>query len=249
MLKPLLLPPAVNFLLALIGYLLRQRHPRLARILIITAFATLLLLSLPLTSGLLKQSLEWHPPIPPSQLQNSKAEAIVLLTSGRSGHAPEFGQETTDSFGLERSAYASFLQKQSGLPLLISGGILHGESTSLAAVTSATASSQFGAQVQWLEQKSHNTFENALYSHEILAKEGIRHILLVTHSSHMLRSRLAFEHAGFIVTAAPTRMDNSFAEGFSLRMLLPGAFALYKSTQCLYEYMGIIWYWFRAFMD
>ena len=63
---------------------------------------------------------------------------------------------------------------------------------------------------------------------------------LVTHAWHMPRARLAFEHAGFQVIAAPT----AFTTGFQTTALdvLPDARALRDSALFFHELIGMLWY-------
>ena len=96
----------------------------------------------------------------------------------------------------------------------------------------------------WVEEGSRNTFENALQSGALLKPAGIQRIYLVTHAWHMRRARIAFEHAGFTVIAAPT----GFATRYKLTVLdfLPDARALHDSGVFFREGAGIVWYTLRS---
>ena len=102
----------------------------------------------------------------------------------------------------------------------------------------------FRIAVQWIEQGSSNTFENALLSAALLKPAGIQRIYLVTHAWHMRRARIAFEHAGFTVVPAPT----GYATRFKLTVLdfLPDARALNDSSVFFREVTGIGWYYLRT---
>jgi uncharacterized SAM-binding protein YcdF (DUF218 family) len=64
----------------------------------------------------------------------------------------------------------------------------------------------------------------------------------------MPRARLAFEHAGFTVTAAP--IDFSQPERMSsLMRFAPNAVSLMRSAQALHEYIGRLAYHARIWMD
>jgi len=101
----------------------------------------------------------------------------------------------------------------------------------------------FQVPVRWTEEESHNTMENALFSYAVLQPQGITHIYLVTHASHMARSQMAFEQAGFRVIPAPThfavRCQWTFLE------FIPNRGALAASSEAVYEGIGLIWYWLR----
>ena len=60
----------------------------------------------------------------------------------------------------------------------------------------------------WVEDASDDTWENAAFSAEILKKQGIHSVYVVTQGWHMRRAMLAFRHAGLIATAAPTSLES-----------------------------------------
>ena len=66
----------------------------------------------------------------------------------------------------------------------------------------AALEKDFQVPVRWVEEASNNTRENAYQSFAMLKKNGITHIMLVTHAWHMPRAAREFEQAGFKVTPA-----------------------------------------------
>jgi uncharacterized SAM-binding protein YcdF (DUF218 family) len=104
---------------------------------------------------------------------------------------------------LERVRYAARLAKASGLPLLISGGLHYGAPPSEAALMADVLARDYGVRVRWQEGLSRTTWENATFSAEILQKEGIKRVLLVTQAWHMPRARGCFEQVGVQVLSAP----------------------------------------------
>ena len=93
-----------------------------------------------------------------------------------------------------------------------------------------------------LEERSRNTYENALYTHQMLKEQGLNQVLLVTSASHMRRAVAVFRTQGVEVIAAPTDLRVS-RKGFTLYQLLPTVNGLEKSTIALKEYMG--WWVYR----
>jgi uncharacterized SAM-binding protein YcdF (DUF218 family) len=59
----------------------------------------------------------------------------------------------------------------------------------------------------------------------------------------MPRARLAFEHAGFEVVAAPTA--HATRQGFTLLDVLPDPVALLDSALFFHEAVGTVWYRLR----
>jgi uncharacterized SAM-binding protein YcdF (DUF218 family) len=106
---------------------------------------------------------------------------------------------------------------------------------------------EFKVPVRWVEDRSRDTFENAIESRRVLAPLNIRSVYLVTHAWHVPRARLAFEHAGFDVVPAPT--DFNRVDNIGLNDLVPRASALLRSYYFFHEVVGYAWYEIRRRMD
>lgn len=169
----------------------------------IAALALLGLLSTPLISKGLLSRLELWPPLSSSALPQSQAQAIVILSADQHPR-PEFGGFGPGPLSLERLRYGAYLAKRTGLPVLISGGDPSARGVPLADTLASALESSFGVRAKWRERRSFNTVGNADETARILKAAGVTRILLVTHSWHMPRARLAFERAGLHVTPAPT---------------------------------------------
>jgi uncharacterized SAM-binding protein YcdF (DUF218 family) len=238
----LLIPPGI-FLIGLAAGLLSLRNrPQTGRAVLLTTMIGLYTLSMPLTGTLLLQ--QWE--TPSGEIDKApKAQAIVVLGSGKYPKAPEYGGDTVNSTGLARLRYAASLHRQSGLPILVSGGSPDGGKIDEAQIMIQVLEREFSVPVIWSEGKSANTLENARLSGQILLKAGIKRIYLVTHAWHMPRARLAFEHAGFEVVAAPTAFATQGP--LSLAHVIPDAGALLNSALFFREVIGTVWYRLRLF--
>ena len=240
----LLIPPGLLIVALAAGLALRRSRPRTSGVLLVAGTAGLYLLSMPLTGTFLLQ--QWE--TPPGVVKHATTgQAIVVLGAGKYPEAPEYGGDTVNATGLMRLRYAAVLQRRTGLPILVSGGSPDGSSTDEAQTMRRTLEQEFRVAVRWSENRSANTFENAQQTRHMLEKEGVKHILLVTHAWHMPRARLAFEHAGFEVTPAPT----THATRYSLTVLdfLPDPRALYDSALFFREAIGTVWYRLRLLMQ
>jgi uncharacterized SAM-binding protein YcdF (DUF218 family) len=234
-----LLPPFNLILMMSAGSLLLRRRPRLGRTLLVVGIGALYILSTPLVAGALLRLLQTEPL--PANADVSGVGAIVVLGAGRYQDAPEYGGDTANALGLERLRYAAQLQKKTGLPILATGGSPAG-GVPEARFMRHILEQEFGVSVQWSEEHSNNTRDNASMSHVILAERGIHKILLVTHAWHMPRAQRAFEHAGFTVVPAGTHFAPR--DGTTLLDLLPEAGALRASAYAFHELIGIVWYRF-----
>jgi uncharacterized SAM-binding protein YcdF (DUF218 family) len=240
--KALVLPPASLMLLGLLGALLWRRRPALGKTLVALSVVALAGLSLPLVGNALLRGMEDTPPLTADRYDND-AGAIVVIGSGLYLGAPEYGGDTVGGGSLTRVRYAAHLQKGTGLPVLVSGGSPQGTRYSEAWHMKRALEDEFGVPVEWIEERSRNTWENASFSREILDPATIRTIYLVTHVLHMPRAREAFEASGFTVVPAPTGFrprDRLAAPDF-----IPQASGLSRSRDALHEWLGRLWYRLR----
>lgn len=241
----LVLPPGGNIVLGIAGLVLWRRARVPAAILITVSLASLLVLSTPRAADALYKGLESFEPLTPAAAVADEIGAIVVLSGGRNGNAREYGGETVAHRTLVRLHYGARLQRETGLPLLVSGGSVFGDSTPEADLMRNVLEEDFNVPVRWLENRSRTTAENAQFTAELLAREGVTAILLVTHAMHMLRAAEAFENQGVRVYAAPTGFQFGGRADSGIFDWLPSASALEKSRTALHEYLGRLWYGIR----
>ncbi len=237
--EAMITPPGLMFLMILGGMLIGSHFARLGRSLILSGLLLLLLVSLPATNLLVYTMLESDPPLNEKMLVDTQAQAIVILGGGRYPGF-EYHKETVSNPALERLRYGAWLHKQTGLPILVTGGSVRGEATSEARLMAQTLTSSLGVRPRWVEEKSRNTWENARFSWQLLQKNNIDNILLVTHAAHMTRSKIAFARQGFSATPAPL----GFKSRSSLELLsfLPSAHAMSSLQAAFHELIGRLWY-------
>jgi len=173
--------------------------------------------------------------------QPQAADAIVILGGGTYFHAPEYaGQDTIGEATLVRLRYGARLQRETGKPVLVTGGKPLGNNISEAQQMRSSLEQDFQVPVRWIEDTSDNTFENARYSFQTLQKTGIKKIYLVTHAWHMPRAAEVFRRAGFEVVEAPTAFTTRYQT--DLFAFLPNAGALHDSKIFIHEIIGLLWY-------
>lgn len=234
----LLLPPLNVLLLMATGLFILKSHRRTGMFLLWAGIVALWLLSTPAISRQLLQSLEQTPPV---TTPNPKAQAIVLLGGGRYFNAPEFdGNTTISNYALERTRYAAHLSRRTSLPILASGGAPDGPGKPEGELLENALEQDFKVPVRWVESVSSNTSDEARECWQILSREGITQIYLVTHAWHMPRSVAAFKKAGFTVTPAPMGYTTN-APSTALEWV-PHSNALNTSRTAIREYIGLLWY-------
>lgn len=237
----LLLPPGILILLMAGGLALRRKRRRLGDGMVTGGLAALYALSMPLTAHFLLSGWE-----SPTAAATKGGGAIVVLGGSKSHNTPEYGGNTVNGATLVRLRYAAQLQRQSGLPVLVSGGSPEGSAQSEAELMQLVLQNEFSVPVRWVEGHSANTLENARLSYQMLLRENILTIYLVTHAWHMPRARLAFEAAGFKVIPAATGYTTRYR--LTILDFLPDARALRDSAVFFHEIIGIVWYRLRLIL-
>jgi uncharacterized SAM-binding protein YcdF (DUF218 family) len=124
--------------------------------------------------------------------------------------------------------------------VLVSGGPLGSPNSSLATLMSRVLQEDFRVPVQWREERSRNTFENASFSAEILRQAGIRSALVVAHPWDMARALWSFRAVGYPVIPSP--IPDGASLSLSAAAFLPQVPALLNSYYALHELIGLTWY-------
>lgn len=241
--KQLLMPPGVLLLALLVAWWLRKRSPRVAASCFALALGGLWVMSLPVAVEWSARLLESEPALAEARWADlaQQVDAIVVLGGGREQGDPAWGGDQPSPLALERLRYAARLAKASGVPLATSGGLHYGLPPSEAALAAQVLRRDFGVAVRWQEEASRTTWENATHSAELLHKDGVRRVLLVTQAWHMPRARWCFEQAGFQVLAAPVGFLG-VANGRPAGGWLPEGKALWQSSLLLNEALGLLIY-------
>ncbi len=241
-LSQLLLPPPGLALLALLLLVLRQR------LLAGVALAGLLLLSLGPVGTALLAALD----VPAGDISAAGAAAgpapgaIVVLggdvqrTAGYQGGVPN---ATVGALSLQRVQAGAALQRRTGLPMLMTGGIVETGVIPVGELMARSARDDFAARVRWVEPLSRDTWENAALSAPLLRAAGISRVFVVTHDWHMRRALVAFRHAGIDAVPSPTYADPG--PQLAWTDLLPSAGNWMRSYFAVHEWVGLAYYALR----
>lgn len=235
LLAALAVPPAGTLLLALAGIALMRWRRGAGRTLALAGVAATLALMLPVTAGWLT-ALAVDGVAPPDAAAMRAAQAIVILAGGKR-EALEYGGWTVNDMSLTRLRYGVRLARDTGLPVLLSGGVVR-RGPPEAELMRAAMEQDFGMAPRWVENRSRDTHENALYSAELLKAAGVSRVLLVSHAVHLRRAGREFAAAGIATVNAPTELPAPDDGEWTVFDWLPSSLALRQSYLALHELIG-----------
>ena len=229
-------------------FLWRSREMSRRRLLWLTVpLALLFLATCPPVAYLAIGSLEWQ--YPPCNERPEGIEAIVVLSGGM--HRPDSGRAEPELANdtLRRCLHGAMLYGQ-GLrcPVVLSGGGSPGmpKSPTLAATMREFMITQ-GVRPEdiLLEDRSTTTYENAVFTAELLREHEIGKVLLVTDVIHLMRSERCFQKQGVDVVPSGCRYRATELK-WAPRELIPGGEEAKMVQEASHEWIGIVWYWLRG---
>ena len=186
---------------------------------------------------MLRLSLERALPDPPA----GEVGAIVVLSGdiAQTRQGIELGPLT-----LERMRKGAELYRATGLPILVTGGILSRRtSVPVAELMRAAYAEEFAITVRWVEADARDTRDNAERSAALLREAGIGRAFVISHAWHLPRALTAFERTGLSPVPMPVRLgpvpDGSFSDW------IPSPRAALDSWYFLREWLGIAVYRLR----
>ncbi len=232
------LPPAGPLWLALAGALmLATRWRKVGRWMIAIALVSLYLLSTQVVQTAIIATVDHHPPLAPNGEGWEPADAIVVLGAGVQWGSREWDGDAPSSMAVARLRYAAEVHRRTELPVLVTGYTGDG--------MKVVMERDFGIPVEWIEDRSYDTIENAEKTARILRREKIERVYLVTHFWHMPRSVLAFRAVGIDVVPAPMGFVGHRPDDNWLDRLRPRAGPLFVANLVFHEWIGLLWYWWR----
>lgn len=180
-------------------------------------------------------------PIALDDLKREQVQAIVVLGGGVNSHALEYEQPTLAPEAMARLLFGVHLSRRGDLPMAYSGGkgwAARQHQPTEAEVASLSLARLGAAPLQWQENQSRDTRENATLTAALLQPEGVNRIALVTHAWHMPRSVKQFESAGFQVLPAP--MGFMHSDALPWLQWIPSGQGLRDTSVVLREWLGLL---------
>ena len=205
LLTALVLPPLGLVLASLLGGLLAWRGWRPGGLLVVASALALGLLSTPFASGLLMESLEREVRLVPAARADAAVPvpAAIVILGAELAHAEEGAD--VGPMTLERLRAGAALHRRTGLPVLVTGGVLSRGTPPIATLMQRSLETDFATPTRWVEAEAPDTRGNAQGSTALLREAGIDTAYVVTHAWHLPRALEAFARAGIHGVAAPVR--------------------------------------------
>jgi len=229
-----------------------------AKLVLIIAFLVLFVGGNRYLANILAKSLEWNYETVTSP---PNVDAIVVL-GGSTEPALDPRPMTEVNAAGDRVIYAAMLfHEYPHAKVLLSGGDIDflDQSSATPASDMADLLKMMGVpdSAILLQDRSQNTYEDALYSCEMIKAEGFQNVLLVTSAMHMPRSEKLFEKQGCEVIPAPTDFSitkvawqKTWHPNFEefLLNLIPSYSNLSQVTKVMKEYLGMFVYHLRGWL-
>ena len=218
------------------GIWISSKKPKLGNTLAVFSIALLWIFSTPAFNVWLSHNLlTQYKPTTAQELKSQGVQVIIVLGGGVETGQPD-GIQQLQATALDRLRHGIELSRKTGIPLLVTGGkgwAAQAGSENEAEISSRVAREVFQFEIKWTESESRDTQENATNSKQLLTKQAISKVALVTHSFHMPRSLKAFQKVGFEVTPAP--MGFVADKKVDLLSLVPHGSALSSNTATFKE--------------
>ena len=188
-----------------------------------------------------------------------QADAIVVLGgSTRNNEPPRIIPDLSERG--DRLLYGVKLYKDGAAPyILLTGGRIDwygGSSSEAKDMAALTEIMGVPRDALLLESRSLTTYENAVYTKEILERRKIERIILVTSAAHMPRAMAIFRKQGINAIPAPTDymvsdrnlIENQVSTQSRIISLFPNPESLDRTTQIIKEYIGTYIYRLRGWL-
>src|SRR5215471_17343598 len=171
-----LAPPVLFITLCLIGAFIAVLWRRIGFAIVLVSSLCLYVAATPAFSSYLVYRLQTEIP---EHVDFTDAGAIVVLGADvRSGDG-----RNPDRIGpasLERLVFAVDAYRRLRLPIAVSGGGVPDRQIPMAQLMKAALEDYFGVRVTWSEEESRTTYENALHTAQLLRREQINTVVVVT---------------------------------------------------------------------
>ncbi len=223
-----ILPPGVLIVaFVVLGFLSKRR---LARFLAFSFALFVYLLSVEPVKDVLYKPLEEAYTVP----LKPEGDVIVILGGG----AYNTGILKEDS--TKRLLTGFVLHKQTGLPIILSGGASVGALPEAEIMKNLLLTLGVDKGRIYTDVNSKDTKENAQEVKKLCQRLACKKVVLVSSAYHMKRAVISFKRVGLEVSPYPTDFKRDLR--YNLYSFLPKMGVLADSYKALREYLGMLWY-------
>jgi uncharacterized SAM-binding protein YcdF (DUF218 family) len=189
-----------------------------------------------------------HTPVP---ISSSPTADVIVLLGGDVGLPVPPRTESQLHGNRLLHAFRLFEAGKAPLILVTGGNVFPQEGLSAEAAYSKAILASWGVPDDAIltENKSRNTRQNALYSHQILSAKGVDKILLVTGAFHMPRAAAVFRQVGFEVIPSPSSFSVTDYRRPKLLDWWPSLGNLGQAKAVMRERLGIFVYRLRGWAE
>lgn len=233
-----MLPPGL-FVVLLLGVTIWLWRQSRRKSLALFGITILLYLSMtPLIGDLLMGSLERQYDKP----ELIQGDVIVVLGGGATSGTPDIdGEGNLYGSAANRLLTAVRLYRETGLPILFSGGQVFADSGNEANIAKRQLMGLGVPETDILtENRSLNTEQNATHTALLMKSKGLSHPILVTSAFHMPRAMIHFKNNGLMPLAYPTDYTVSLDRRLYLARFTPSPGAMNNTGTALKEYLGYL---------
>lgn len=240
MITPFLLPPGIFILLwGALGYWALRRKNRPAASISYISAALIWVFCISPMADLLMGGLEKGLTIP----SDFEADVILMLGGGLYEKSPDLSGRGAPGPGtMERMTTTARLHHRLGIPIVVSGGRVSPAGASIAHITKRfLVDLGVSPDAVILEDRSRDTYENALYCKAICEQHGFQKPLVVTSGYHLKRALLCFNKVGLTVIPFPCALTTWPGKKYGWQHFLPSAGALHTLAQACHEWIGLVY--------
>jgi len=240
-------PVSLVLLLAAAGLLVAAFRSRKAGLLLVaSATGFYLLLAFSPLGDLLLSSLESREP--PASLEDISGASGIIVLGGTAMEILPTGTVAIHNFGGRMTGALELARRFPKLPLIFSGGdgalFVRGEKTEAEIAFVFFKDSGIEPSRIRLEDRSRNTYENAVFTAKLLKPGPEDKWVLVTSAFHMPRARALFEAQGFKILPWPTDYQPQVSNTVFPRIIAQER--LCRVTLASKEWLGQAVYWLRG---
>ncbi|NYT76895.1 YdcF family protein [Alcaligenaceae bacterium] len=177
------------------------------------------------------------------------AQAIVVLGGSTANSRMNWFEPYDSQLTNSRVNTAGILYRAGRAPLIIlSGAALDGNISEAQMMANTLEQQGVPESALELEERSYTTYENGLYTSELLRHRHISNVLLVTSALHMPRAVAVFRKQGVDVIAAPSPAQIVVPADPQFSFWQPNLRVLSASRSIVKEYVALLVYWVRGWI-